>query len=293
MAEWPYISLLENHPHVDQLITIQKKAYKQIATLYKMINSRFDVAIDLFGNPRSAMMTYLSGAHMRIGGDFRGRGLFYSHKIMNDNRPQTAVEFHLSYLKPLRIPIEKSIPKIVITSVEREWAENYLSEKGYHREKKIIGIHPGATWPAKMWFTKRFAELGNHLVQEDGFQVFYTIGPDDDSIFKEIMERSRFPVKKPKIMSLRKLAALISCFDLFISNDCGPMHLSPAVDTKTIGIFGPGEPEIWFPYEERRGHRIVHKEINCSRCHKDFCDTLECMKAISVDDVYRMVHELL
>ena len=57
----------------------------------------------------------------------------------------------------------------------------------------------------------------------------------------------------PDVLSFRNLAALVKHLDLYVSNDCGPMHLGPAVGAPTIGIFGPSEPEIWFPYRAEKG----------------------------------------
>jgi len=72
LAEAPYSALLEHHPLVDNVLSIDKKN-GQLPVIKKLIRSHFDAAIDLFGNPRSALLIWLSGATMRIGGDFRGK----------------------------------------------------------------------------------------------------------------------------------------------------------------------------------------------------------------------------
>ena len=152
LAEAPYHTLLENHPDVDEVISLPRHgAQKQTLTYATLIRRNFDLAIDLFGNPRSALLTFLSGAAMRIGGDFRGRGIFYTHKIQDDGRPKTAIQFHLNYLKPLGIHPLPVDPFIVSTEAEKNWARDYLICKGYDLQRTLVGIHPGATWPAKMW----------------------------------------------------------------------------------------------------------------------------------------------
>ncbi len=292
VTEEPFHQLLENHPYVDRIIALKKTTWGQIEVIGKLICGRYDIAIDLFGNPRAALLTWLSGAKIRIGGDFRGRKHFYTHTIKSSHETKTAVQFHLDYLKPLNIePVEKK-PFIVITEEESR-AEYYLKEKGFDLDRPIIGIHPGATWPAKKWLPERFAALADKLVTEKSLQVLFTMGPGEEDLVKSVLSGCREKFIMPEVLPLRQLAAIQKKMIAFISNDCGVMHLAPAVGTPTIGIFGPGEPEIWFPYDEKDGHQLVYHELDCSRCHQDFCDKLDCMKSITVDDVFYKVEKIL
>jgi predicted lipopolysaccharide heptosyltransferase III len=292
-AETPFTDLLKNHPWIDNIVELDRKDPKSTLRLYKnILTKKYDIAIDLFGNPRSALLTWLSGAKIRIGGNFRGRRHFYTHPIKNDGLPKTAINFHLSYLGPLGLAKTHQNPLIVVSEKDNKWAQNYLSSKGFDLSQQIIGIHPGATWPAKKWFADRFAQLANAL-HSMGYQVLYTIGPGEDSLLKSIRDKNSFKPIKPDVLPLSQLAALLQNLSVYISNDCGPLHLAPAVGTKTVGIFGPGEPEIWFPYDRKLGHRLVFHEIDCSRCHRDLCDKMDCMKAISVDYVLEQIEDSL
>jgi heptosyltransferase-3 len=294
LAESPYHSLLENHPDVNTILSYDPKSYiSQIQLLRQMKKIQFDLSIDLFGNPRSAWLSYLSGARYRIGGDFRGRKLFYTHRIKDERKSKSAIQFHMQYLKPLGIIEAMSDPIIYLTEQEIHWGEAYLRKQGYDPNKRVIGIHPGASWPAKRWLPERFGELGKRLIEKYRAQLFFTMGPGEDELAASVIQNCGCQVNTPELLSIRQLASVLRHLDLYISNDCGPMHLAPAVGTKTIGIFGPGEPEIWFPYPKEKGHRVVHKEIDCSRCHRDFCDEMKCIKAITVDDVMQAVSDVL
>ncbi len=294
LAESPYHSLLENHPDVNTILSYDPNSLiSQIRVLRQMMKTHFDLSIDLFGNPRSAWFSFLSGARYRIGGDFRGRKLFYTHRIRDDGKSKSAIRFHLQYLKPLGIAEIVSDPALFLTEEEIHWGEKYLQEQGYDLKKRIIGIHPAASWPAKRWLPERFGELGKRLIEKYQAQLFFTMGPREEALVTSVIQNCGYQANDPKLLSIRQLASILSQFDLFIANDCGPMHLAPAVGTRTIGIFGPGEPEIWFPYSKEKGHRVVHKEVDCSRCHRDFCDDMRCMKAITVEDVLQAVGDVL
>lgn len=289
LAESPYIDLLEANPNVDGLIKLPRKG--QSSAFFKLIRNRYDLAIDLFGNPRSALLTYMSGAGIRIGGNFRGRRLLYTRRIGEPGQTLNAIDFHLRYLEPLNIEAKFEKPIISIKDEEKNNARMLLKKQGYDLNKPIIGLHIGATWPAKKWIPERFARVAEHLQKSMGYQLYFTAGPGELDDVCSVIRLAGVKANEPEILSLRSMAAVLSCLTLFVSNDCGPLHVAPAVDTTTIGIFGPGEPEIWFPYSEP--HRYIHKEIDCSRCHKDLCEIKTCMKAIEVDDVIKEIKACL
>jgi predicted lipopolysaccharide heptosyltransferase III len=296
LAETPYQEILYHHPDLDNIVGLDRSRISdQLRIMHYLISRQFDIAIDLFGNPRSALLTWLTGAEIRIGGDFRGRKYAYTHRIPGPRGADpTAMEFHLRYLAPLDLaPFPPTRPKIRIAPKEAAWARDYLNKAGYQSGNTLVGIHPGATWPAKRWFPDRFAQLVRKLTQRPGTQIILTMGPGEQKMVESIIQQSDSPVLTPTLLNLRQLAAVLSLLDVYVSNDCGPMHIAPAVDTPTVGIFGPGEPHIWFPYSHSRGHRLVYHELDCSHCHRDHCEKMDCMAAISVQDVYDVVLDAL
>jgi len=145
----------------------------------------------------------------------------------------------MQYLLPLGIHREPAQPRIYLKDEEVLWAHEYLNRLGYSGATPVIGIHPGASWPAKRWLPDRFARLAEHL-HDEGKQVILTMGPGDRQAVQEVINHSRIPLKMTDILSLRELASLLSVCRMFVSNDCGPMHIAPAVGTKNRRHFWPG-----------------------------------------------------
>lgn len=292
------VALLENNPALNRIWPYDFNApsvIEQMLTARILRKEKYDVAIDLFGNPRSAILIYLSGAKMRIGGDFGWRGKTFTHP-MTIREKMTAVSFHLAYLRPLGIGETYRRPRIFLTEPEVEEAKYYLKSAGVDRSKPVVGLHIGATWPAKVWPSKNFARLAGLLTEWQGAHVVVTHGPRDQKYFAEFTSAAKTDFVDFAPQGLRKLAAAISCFDAYISNDAAPMHIAPAVGTPTVGIFGPGEPDIWFPYERASGHVALKKDVDC--CHRDHCylsgdDHMRCMKLIKPEDVYETVGQIL
>ncbi len=94
-------------------------------------------------------------------------------------------------------------------------------------------------------------------------------------------------------LTLRQLTALVSKCDLFITNDAGPMHIACALGKPTLSLFGPGDPQTWFPYDEEKKQIAIHHPPSCWPCHRDECDKLDCMRDISVDEVVEKAKQLL
>ena len=81
--------------------------------------------------------------------------------------------------------------------------------------------------------------------------------------------------------------------DCVIANDGGVMHLSVALGKPTVGILGPTEPEIWFPYGDMGPFRVATLNLECAPCHRHYCEEPVCLTGLSVDMVFEKLMEAL
>jgi len=95
-------------------------------------------------------------------------------------------------------------------------------------------------------------------------------------------------VADARIYDLRKTAAIISNAELFIGLEGGLMHLARSVETPAVILYGGYiKPEI-------SGYDIntnIYSDVDCSPCfdsntRQTKCEHMQCMKKISVDNVY-------
>jgi ADP-heptose:LPS heptosyltransferase len=295
------VSLLEHNPCIDEIIPFdfsRATIIEQPRVMLQLRKRKFDVFVDLFSNPRTAILARASGAAMRVGKEVGGRGKLYTHRIRDDGHSKSAIEFHYQYVRPLGVEPVHWKTEIFLTDDEKREAKNYLKWQDLDLEKPIVGLHPGATWPAKRWQWENFAGLVDLLRAKLNVNVVLTQGPKEQEIVENISRRATANVLALPLMNLRQLAAVISQFAVYVSNDAAPMHIGPAVGTKTIGIFGPGEEDIWFPYDRAEGHSALRRNVACHPCHLDFCNRgnegyMECMKLLSVKDVFEEVRKML
>ena len=81
-----------------------------------------------------------------------------------------------------------------------------------------------------------------------------------------------------------------------VSNDSGPAHFSAAAGLPTIVLFGPETPKLYLPLGPSRA---IYAGLACSPCvsahnhRQTACTDNVCMRAITVDEVFAAVAELL
>ena len=293
--------LLERNPNLDEIIPYdfsRPSPLEQLRIGLRLRQRRFDAVVDLYSNPRSALLTWASGASIRIGRDVRGRGRVYTHRMGDFGSLTPAIEFHYQYFKPLSVDPRHWKTEIFLSDEERREARIYLELNGVDCSKPVVAVHPGATWPNKMWPKERFATLIDQLRAKSNVQVVVSPGPEDKALVEFISNASVAPSFVLPVLPLRQLAGILSLCNVFVTNDCGPMHIAVAVGCKTIGIFGPEPVNVWFPYAREDGHLPVYRDIECSPCRKTSCfrqgnDYLECMTLISVDEIVGEVKKRL
>lgn len=91
-------------------------------------------------------------------------------------------------------------------------------------------------WDKKRW--PYYAELISELLELKKDCQICILGTTEDKINGNLSESDRIFDFRGKF-SLPQTAWLLKNSDLAIGNDCGPVHISAAVGTRTIAIFGP------------------------------------------------------
>lgn len=292
--------VLHHHPKISGVLSYDAKRKNNpfyLLSFYQQLRRhRFDVVLDLFGNPRSAQMTFWSGAKVRVGYQLRGRSWAYNRIANPSSNPlpsgrRRVTESYLDQVRALGFtaaaPTKTSLR---ISDDEKLYVRKLFDRAGIKPGQKTAVLTPGASWPAKRWPLENFIELG-FMLQARAIRPIYIFGPKEEALAKEFEERMNKDWIYLNQPSLRGLMAFIEAADILISNDSGPMHVGPAVGTPTLGIFGPGEPEIWFPYD--KPHQVLYAEVACGHCGLDKCPWMTCMDRLTPVDAAKRVVEML
>jgi heptosyltransferase II len=314
----PWVSgVYEESKVVDEVLLYDRKGKHhgvrgRIRLIQELRERRFDAAI-LFQNAfEAALLTALAGIPLRFGYRRDARGWLLSHALAIDPRLKN---LHQSYYYldlvnrvlsqdrtieaafPSKLPpsIESpSTPWLVVSPQRKEAARQILRENGISFSKPVIGVNPGASFgSAKRWPKERYAALLDQLtkLQENAIVLF---GSESElNLAQAIGAGMRHP---PLILSgkttLSDLIALISCCDLFITNDSGPMHLAAALGVPMLAIFGPTDEIATGPMSGQA--TVIKKKVECSPCLLRECPIdHRCMTEISIEEVHRQAIRML
>ncbi|SDL75346.1 glycosyltransferase family 9 protein [Maricaulis salignorans] len=145
-------------------------------------------------------------------------------------------------------------PKIYLSDAARAKAAELLPDG-----TPVLAICPSASMPYKVWPGERFGELVKRLTAPDGAMAGARVaifgGPGDEAAAAPI--HAALPDASPLDaglldftgqLGLMDVAACLQRARLFIGNDSGLMHMAAAMQTPTLGLFGPSDERRYGPY---------------------------------------------
>jgi ADP-heptose:LPS heptosyltransferase len=286
MAEPPHSSILENHPGLAGIIETGKGAAGTLSTVMKLRKLRFAAAIDLFYNPRSANILRLSGIPVRIGGGRKWRRRLYTHIFDPAGKIRDAIGHHLEAAKVLGCMGEKRKPEIALTEAELAGGRDRVAGAfGGSCPERVAALMAGGTWPAKRWPERSFASLIPELEERFGAAAVIVTGPGQESISSEVASIAEGSPGVLPVLPVREAAAAVAACGLLVSNDGGLMHAGVALGVPTVGIFGPTEKEMWFPYSGMGPYEVVTSGAECAPCHLHECGDIRCLEDIGAGQV--------
>ena len=286
-----------------------------LGTLRGLRRHGYDLAIDLFFNPRSAWLLRLAGIPARCGGEVRGyRRRLYTHLAPSPtvaDRPGLyavaggGLGEHLSRLAPLRHAdgrpflqwLEESWPPGgLATMVARPRLGSAACEalaRVAAPETTFTLLAPAATWPSKQWPADRWRQLTEALLAA-GRQVVVLCPPGGPGAYAGLaaaIPAGRGGLLAP--MPLSDALQIVGAAELLVSADGGIMHAAIAMQVPTVAIFGPTDPRLWFPYERLGPYRVVARRPACHPCHRHDCDAFVCLPELTAERVLGVISSTL
>ncbi len=259
--------------------------YRKDSTLREKIkfirllrNEKYDLVVDL----RNTIIPFL--IHPR----YQAPGPFSRFPKQNLYKK----EEHLWKLRPLGLKVSGEFD-IYISKEDEEIINKKLCNCGIKPTDILIGIAPGSKSLIKRWKKEGFMEVCRRLTLEDNVQIILIGNENDKPIAKDIRDSIQNNIIDwTGSTTFGELVSLIKRLKLLISNDSAPMHISVAVGTPVVAIFGPTDPKEYGPRGEQ--DIIIRKDLKCSPCKKAVCKyNLECMKGISPDEVVKAARKIL
>jgi len=274
---------VKNNPLVHKVLTMHKIEFV-LKVAWRIRKEKYDMIIDLWSNPRSAQITFLSGVKYRVGFAYRGRKYAYNILGTSEKGDHHSAEHNLELLKPLGVDIVSKKIHYSVGPLEKIFADDFFSENKLD-VGNVFGIIPAGGWDSKRCDKEKWVEICNESVKRFNCKILVLWGPGDENDAKFIKSNLKENCFLSPKSTLPQMAALISKCDLVIANDSGPMHISAALGVPTLGIFGPTNPKAHGPYSPNSDY-VIKEDLDCIICNKLICPYKhECMRELPVEKV--------
>jgi lipopolysaccharide heptosyltransferase II len=263
----------------------------QARLLFAIRKRKYDLVIDLFNNPGTALITWMSGATHRVGLHLRGRTYAYNIPVERDLNLHSA-EHNLHLLRAIGVEIvskqlEFEIPESDMTAAEKLLQQNVAGGR------LLIGLGLGGGWESKRCPPEKFASIADAVIEHFGTEVIVVWGPQDKTDAERIHRLMQHPSTLLPPTTMLEAAAFFKQCHAVIANDSGTMHVAAAVGTPTLGIFGPTNPYAHAPYGDQ--HEWVRNEkLDCLCCNLLDCPIQhQCMTELPVEQVVKALERLM
>lgn len=307
VVEEAFADIPAAHPAVNKVIPIAWRRWRknllanrsEMAQFHRSLREQsYDVVLDAQGLIKSAVVAVLA----------RGFRHGFSHTVAREPwaafayaqghaiaRRQHAIDRQRQLFAAVfgyRLPHDQK------SGIERIGPAN-LSQAS----TKLVPLLHGTTWQTKHWPVSMWRALARDI-QAAGYEPVVTWGNDEERQRAEMIAQHDIAQVLPR-MPLAELAHLLSTAAVVVGVDSGLCHLSAALGTPTVSLYGPTDGVL----TGARGQctKVITSSLECAPCMRSSCtrytgDVLRwqnepvdppCFAEITPDRVWRAALDLL
>lgn len=312
-------TVLRGNPHVDRVIERpQARGAGRSVFLWQTLRAgkRYDAVVLFHGTFTSALLTFLSGAPVRVGFEGENKTRLLTHAVARRGADEHVVDAYLRL--PLALgsaPADTAAgaPRLFlpIAPDDRAFAARFLGEAAASGDTgangseatdrtPTVGLVIGTTRPQKCWPEAHFARLAERLWNRSGLVCVLLGGPGEEDRARRIQEMA---ANVPLVSAVGRttemqMAALLSQMRAVVSGDTGPLHFAAAVQTPLVALFGSTDPRETGPWIAPGSHGkavTLYDNLPCAPCGKHpTCDgRFDCLRNLTPERVYDAVLSLL
>lgn len=299
LVEPRWSELVGIHPQIDKIIVFNRsRNLPGVWQLYRdLAQENFDITLDLQRHFKSGVFSLLSGAKRRIG--FHRQNAKEINWLFNNEHIEwvrNELEFpkwrhYLKFTAYLGFPEPLALDFGISSHDPRIRLPNIIAQI----DGPFIAVVMGSSWKTKDWFFDKYHRLVKNMLFTDNRTVVLVGDHSKTAEAAKLCDKIG-PGKLINLVgktSLLEVAAVLAAAAAGVGPDSGPAHLSAAVGTPFVTIFGPTPPIRTAPY--KCDHLVVQSELDCAPCYKKDCPDLDrqCMRLVAVEMVEKKISEAL
>ncbi|PWT82842.1 MAG: hypothetical protein C5B57_08015 [Blastocatellia bacterium] len=300
------------NPNIDDVMIVPRKhLLTDIALGWRLRAARYQLAIDFHGGPRASLLTWLSGAPVRVGYAVTGRSWVYTVRVERPRewRPRHAVQNQWDLLTALGIPPPDPQQQPVDMPADPIFAgaaRDRLRHANVGSAERLIVVHVSAGNPFRRWPQGAFATVVATLAKsEENIRVMVISGPSERSAAARVVEDARrlLPscqqarVWAADECSLAELRLVLDQAALFIGGDSGPLHVAATTRVPIVGLYGPTLPVRSAPWRDPAliAESIETAGLPCRPCDQRVCvlGDFRCLTSITPEMVMEAAERAL
>lgn len=284
LVEAPGAEAVAGHPAIDELLVYDAEgALGALRWALKIRARRYDWVIDFLANPRTALLTALSGAKVKAGPAHVARRWAYNVRMVQSPQACYAALEKVRWLAPLGVAPEDApeLPRLM------------LAQRPMKIEN-VVGLVPPSRKETRRWPAPSYARLGRLLRDKHGCRIKVFWGPGEKGLADEVVRgigAGAFAIEETR--GIGDLARELASCRVVVGNCAGPKHVALALGVPTVTIHGSSDPASWTPVHP--DHLAVRlDELPCIGCRSNDCPyNLECMRQLPAERVLPAVERLL
>ncbi len=300
--------------------SLRSVLFGTIRALWRLRRLRIDASIDFeFFARSSAVLTYLSGAGVRVGyhsfaGEAPYRGDLMTHRLGYNPHLHTSETFQVMVEALDAPPEDMPALDMSVPPVQESGASFTPKAKELERIKAVLESRAGTSsysplvllnanasdlLPLRRWPGGRYVELARRLIEKShNVHIAFTGAPNEAEDIEKLVEAvgSDRCFSMAGKTTLRELLVLYCLADVLVTNDSGPALFATLTPINSITLFGPETPALFGGNTPNTN--IIWKKLPCSPCVSAYnnrlsaCRNNACMQRITVEEVFSLVCRL-
>lgn len=303
LVEESYAEIAAWHPAVTRVIPINLRHWvrhrrREDLQAFKAWRNNFqqrhyDLILDAQGLLKSAVLAKLASGDVRHGYHSESAreaiaSWFYQEKHSVDRNQHAVSRTRQLFAAALDYPLPDSFRFGIQDHFTRVSADS----------RQLVFV-PGSSWTTKLWTPEDWQALTT-IALEQGYQVEIIWGSDSErELADQIVARHPQAWRAAERQSITRVAEKLVGAAGVVGMDTGFSHLSGALETPTVALYGPTSPDKVGLFGDHTCNFTLNPALPCMPCHKRQCRFLPegsteapaCMSGIHPPQVWQQLLE--
>jgi len=265
---------------------------QQLALAARLKRAGYGWALMMPRTWKSALAPFFAGIPRRTGFFGEVRFILLNDLRFDERKLPRMVDRCAALALPsgAKLPPAWPLPELNVAAAE---IASWRNRRGLPADgRPVVALAPGAVGPSKRWPGAAYAAIARQLLAE-GAAVWVLGGPQEKPLATEIVGDTA--ARDLTGHDLRDAILALASASVAVSNDSGLLHVAAALNTPSIGIFGPTSPWHWAPLNPLAAVVQTRSDLPCRPCHKPVCRLRHhrCMREITPEEVLAATRKAL